>query len=61
MHIITFGCYLEKHQKLCKAIRTLIRDTKKILFFVVKMYARRHFKEEEMMKYKILPTNKKDD
>ena len=52
-HIITFGYYLNKHQKLCKAIGIPISDTD--------MYSSKHFKEEEMMKYDIFPTDKKDN
>ena len=59
-HIITFRSYLEKHQKLCKAIDIPIRNTDKILFFVVHMYASKHLTEEEMTKYEMTPNNDKD-
>ena len=58
-HIITFGCYLEKHHKLCKAIGIPISDTDKILLFVVQMYESKHFTEEEMMKYSMIPNDDK--
>ena len=50
-HIITFGRYLDKNQKLCKAIGIPISDTDKVLYFVEQMYARGEFKEEEMTIY----------
>ena len=59
--ISTFGRYLNKHQKLCKAIGITISDTNKILFFVVQMYDSKIFTEEEIMEYKILLTNDKYD
>ena len=46
-----FGNYLNKHQKLCKAIGIPISDTDKILLFIVHMYASKYFTEEELMKY----------
>lgn len=50
-HIITFGRYLDKQQKLCKNIGIPISDTDKVLYFVEQMYARGEFKEEEMTIY----------
>ena len=51
-HIFTFVRYLDKHQKLRKAIRVPISNTNKTIFFVVWMYAIKDFTEEDMMKYK---------
>ena len=61
VHIITSGLYLNKHQKLRKAIGISISNTNKMLFFVVQMYARNHFTNEEMTEYKMIPTNEKND
>ena len=41
-HIIKFIRHLDKHQKLCKSIGTPVRDTEKILLFVVQMYTNKH-------------------
>ena len=49
--IIMYGSYLDKHQKLGKAIGTPISYKDKILKFVVQMYARKYFTEEHMMAY----------
>ena len=50
-HIITYGRYLDKYQKLGKAIGTLILDTENILQFIVQIYAGKYFTEEHMMAY----------
>ena len=58
-HIITYGRYLDEHQKIGKAIGTHISDTDKILKLVVQMYARKYFTEEHMMAYKCHQNYKK--
>ena len=60
-HIIMYGRYMDKHQKLSKSIGTPILDTDKILQFIVKIYASKYFTEEHMMTYECQSNNKKDD
>ena len=50
-HIITYGRYLDKHQKHGKAIGTPILYTDNIMQFVVQIYAGKYFTEEHMMDY----------
>ena len=56
-HKINFGRYFNKHQKFCKYINIPISDTNKILLFLVQIYASKHFTEEDMMKYEMIPNN----
>ena len=60
-HIIMYGRFLDKHQKLGKAIGNLILDTDTILQFVVQMYASKYFTGEHMMAYECQTNDKKDD
>ena len=59
-HIVTFGHYLDKHQKVCKDILITISNRDKTLFLLVQIFTSIHFIKEEIMNYGILPTNEKD-
>jgi hypothetical protein len=49
-NIITFGCQLNKQQKICKAINVIILNRAKMLHFVGQMYKSNYFSEEQMTK-----------
>jgi hypothetical protein len=52
-HIITFGHQLNKQQKKCKNINTIILKEAKTLNFVGQMYKSNYYTEEQMTKYEM--------
>jgi hypothetical protein len=53
IHIITFGCQLNKQQKKCKNINVIILEEVKTLHFVGQMHKSNYYTKEQMTKYKM--------